>query len=204
MAETSQNNRQKKCRRSSGWSPERRAKHAAAIQKWKPWEKSTGPKTVAGKATASQNAYKHGFRGAEWMGLLDALAAQKRYVQHVIARQKIYLAEQRLQKLAAKNKNVTNKLLNAPLPVDLKQNHEKPGGENPARLKSKFFECPVLVFISSVSSARQPVQDRSSRWKYRQGIRPHPPRARRRYRSSDSGWSGSIHRSSVSEPCRSG
>lgn len=43
---------------SKGWTPERRAKHAAAIRRWKPWTKSTGPRTAAGKARATQNATK--------------------------------------------------------------------------------------------------------------------------------------------------
>ena len=41
----------------SGWTDERRAKQREAIQRWKPWEKSTGPKTSQGKAQAALNAY---------------------------------------------------------------------------------------------------------------------------------------------------
>jgi hypothetical protein len=29
-------------------------------RQWRPWEKSTGPKSEAGKAAVSQNAYKDG------------------------------------------------------------------------------------------------------------------------------------------------
>jgi hypothetical protein len=32
------------------------------IQRWKPWERSTGPKTPEGKARVSRNAYKGGTR----------------------------------------------------------------------------------------------------------------------------------------------
>lgn len=32
------------------------------IQSWKPWEKSVGARTEAGKAKVSQNALKHGNR----------------------------------------------------------------------------------------------------------------------------------------------
>ena len=39
----------------SGWDDERKAKHRAAIQRWKPWEKSTGPRTEYGKREAAQN-----------------------------------------------------------------------------------------------------------------------------------------------------
>ena len=51
----------------NGWTPERRAKQAEAIKRWKPWEQSTGPRTNAGKAEASQNALVHGLRSAEWL-----------------------------------------------------------------------------------------------------------------------------------------
>jgi hypothetical protein len=39
-----------------GWTPERRAKQSEAIRKWKPWARSTGPKTAPGKARSAANA----------------------------------------------------------------------------------------------------------------------------------------------------
>ena len=42
----------------SAWTPERKARQSAAIQVWRPWEKSTGPRTEAGKGQSSRNAYK--------------------------------------------------------------------------------------------------------------------------------------------------
>ena len=42
------------------WTPEERLKQAELIKKWKPWKQSTGAKTPEGKASSSQNAYKHG------------------------------------------------------------------------------------------------------------------------------------------------
>ncbi|MFB0613705.1 hypothetical protein [Aurantiacibacter poecillastricola] len=41
---------------SEAWTPERRAKQAQAIRRWKPWKKSTGPRTSEGKARSSRNA----------------------------------------------------------------------------------------------------------------------------------------------------
>lgn len=51
----------------NGWTPERRARQAAAIKRWKPWEKSTGPKTDDGKHASSLNAVKHGLRSRGWL-----------------------------------------------------------------------------------------------------------------------------------------
>ena len=44
----------------SDWTPERRARQAERIRQWKPWERSTGPRTPAGKAKAARNAWKGG------------------------------------------------------------------------------------------------------------------------------------------------
>ena len=42
--------------------PEHKALRAELIRRWKPWEKSTGPKSEEGKARVSQNSYKGGWR----------------------------------------------------------------------------------------------------------------------------------------------
>ena len=42
------------------WTPERRARQAALIRTWRPWERSTGPKSPAGKAVSAGNAFKGG------------------------------------------------------------------------------------------------------------------------------------------------
>lgn len=47
---------------SKGWTQERRARQAELIRGWKPWERSTGPRTVEGKARTSQNGFKGGHR----------------------------------------------------------------------------------------------------------------------------------------------
>ena len=45
----------------SGWTPERQARQAKAIRRWRrPWEHSTGPRTVEGKARSARNAYTGG------------------------------------------------------------------------------------------------------------------------------------------------
>lgn len=44
------------------WTPERRARQSQAIQRWKPWAKSTGPKSVEGKAKVGRNGYRGGER----------------------------------------------------------------------------------------------------------------------------------------------
>ena len=61
----------------NGWTSERRARQAKLIQQWRPWEKSTGPKTRAGKEKISQNAFK----GGAWKQireLVKALREQQR------------------------------------------------------------------------------------------------------------------------------
>lgn len=42
----------------NGWTPERRRRQAELIQRWKPWERSTGPTTAEGKERVAQNAYE--------------------------------------------------------------------------------------------------------------------------------------------------
>lgn len=42
--------------------PEHRAKRAELIRRWKPWEKSTGPKSPEGKARSAMRGFKGGTR----------------------------------------------------------------------------------------------------------------------------------------------
>ena len=46
------------------WTLERRAQQAACLRTLKPWLRSTGPRTTAGKARSARNAYKGGVRAA--------------------------------------------------------------------------------------------------------------------------------------------
>ena len=63
----------------NGWSLERRKRQAELIQRWRPWEKSTGPKTEAGKQRVSQNALKSGEYCAEISLMRRELAEQARF-----------------------------------------------------------------------------------------------------------------------------
>jgi hypothetical protein len=53
--------------------PEHRARQSAAIQQWRPWEHSTGPKSEEGKARVSRNAYKGRTRAARLRNLWRVL-----------------------------------------------------------------------------------------------------------------------------------
>ena len=48
----------------NSWTAERRARQAARLRTLKPWLRSTGPRTSAGKARSACNAYKGGLRTA--------------------------------------------------------------------------------------------------------------------------------------------
>lgn len=68
----------------NGWTPERRRKQAEAIKKWKPWEQSTGPKTVEGKESIKENALKHGLYSEDGMKLRRLMHHQRILVNAII------------------------------------------------------------------------------------------------------------------------
>jgi hypothetical protein len=68
-------------KRSNGWTAERRAKQAAAIRNWRPWEQSTGPRTEAGKQKSAQNSLKHGWRSKAASRLRALLRQQRAFVK---------------------------------------------------------------------------------------------------------------------------
>jgi hypothetical protein len=45
------------------YTPEYRALRSELIRRWSPWQKSTGPKTSAGKAVVAMNAWRGDPRG---------------------------------------------------------------------------------------------------------------------------------------------
>ena len=75
----------------AGWSPERRAKQAELIRALKPWQKSTGPRTDEGRARASSNALKHGFRSRPF---IERVREERRLIRdsaQTIALAKLFL-----------------------------------------------------------------------------------------------------------------
>lgn len=71
----------------NGWSPERRARQAELIQQWRPWEKSTGPRTAEGKARTARNGFKGGDRPklrALSRELNEALREQREQLRRVL------------------------------------------------------------------------------------------------------------------------
>lgn len=72
-------------RTTSGWTPERRARQAALIRNWRPWEVATGPRTADGKARSARNAMRHGGRSAP---ALAELAEIRRMVREMEAEER--------------------------------------------------------------------------------------------------------------------
>ena len=64
----------------NGWTAERRKAQSQAIQRWKPWQQSTGAKTEEGKAKVSQNAYKG--------GIWSKLKALRRETRAILSQQR--------------------------------------------------------------------------------------------------------------------
>ena len=64
----------------NGWTPERRARQAVLIRTWRPWEKSTGPRSAEAKQRTARNGFKGGHREAtrQMIKAMNALLRKQR------------------------------------------------------------------------------------------------------------------------------
>ena len=69
--------------------PEHRQRRSEMIHRWKPWERSTGPRTPQGKARASMNRWRGGQR--------EALRALTREFDELLEQQASTLEELRVE-----------------------------------------------------------------------------------------------------------
>lgn len=66
----------------NGWTSERKARQAALIRTWRPWEQATGPKTPEGKRAAAMRGFKGGVR-SKLRELARALREQRRALARI-------------------------------------------------------------------------------------------------------------------------
>ena len=71
-------------KQAAGWTPERRARQAELIRTWKPWAKSTGPKSPEGRQRVSRNAWTGGHR-AEMRELSKMVNAEVRASRELVS-----------------------------------------------------------------------------------------------------------------------
>ena len=62
------------------WTAAERQRQAALIRQWQPWQHSTGARTAEGKAIASRNAFKGGFR-QQMKELRQLLQEQEQFIK---------------------------------------------------------------------------------------------------------------------------
>ena len=65
------------------WTPEQRQRQREAIQKWKPWEQSTGPRSPDGRQRVSRNAWTGGHR-AQMRELSKLVNAEVRAARELV------------------------------------------------------------------------------------------------------------------------
>lgn len=71
------------------WTAAQRQRQREAIQRWKPWSQSTGPRSAEGKAAAARNAYSGNPRDAMRRAikeLREALRAQRDSLEEVLSK----------------------------------------------------------------------------------------------------------------------
>ena len=59
-----------------GWTPERRKRQSELIRMWRPWERSTGPRTPEGKARSARRGFKGGFKDLRQTAAAELSAIQ--------------------------------------------------------------------------------------------------------------------------------
>jgi hypothetical protein len=99
---------------SSGWNAARRAVASERMHARKPWLKSTGPRTVQGKARTRMNALKHGGRSA-------AVINERRAAVHYLRQQRAFLQQVRLLLRLRRHSAKTQKTT-----IELKDLHTSP------------------------------------------------------------------------------
>ena len=65
------------------WTPQRRAKQAELINRWRPWEQATGPKSVEGKKKVAADAWTGGHR-AQLRKLTNLVNAEVRASRELV------------------------------------------------------------------------------------------------------------------------
>lgn len=66
------------------WTEEQKQRQREAIRRWKPWEKSTGPRTEEGKAKAARN----GDPGWMWAAERAEVRALREYMNELLKEQR--------------------------------------------------------------------------------------------------------------------
>lgn len=72
-----------------GWTQERRARQAAAIHSWRPWDSATGPSTSVGKAISSRNADRPNSARRRLNAIVAELNRVKRLLRDVAERREV-------------------------------------------------------------------------------------------------------------------
>ena len=68
----------------NGWTLERRARQAELIRQWRPWAKSTGPRSPEGRQRVSRNAWTGGHR-QKLRDLSSMVNAEIRQAREIVA-----------------------------------------------------------------------------------------------------------------------
>jgi hypothetical protein len=65
------------------WTEAQRQQLSERVRDWKPWEKSTGPRSVEGKKRAAMRALKTGEHAADIRATRKIIAAQNRLLREI-------------------------------------------------------------------------------------------------------------------------